>query len=154
MGVASSARVVLALAAACLAVTASLLAALAPWSPEGFAYKCLEEGGGVKAGYVESPLVYYYYVHSVHKTPEIDVLEVTPAGFKPTLVYLRELGAGTPEYVIGEVTGFLVAKAAVSEARQELVVASRGNLSVAVGAAGAWLSVEHCSFISLVPVAE
>jgi len=151
--VAVSAGAALAVAGAVLAVAAVALAAAGPYSPQGFAYKCVLPGGGVEAGYAGSPLVYYVFVHSVHKDLEVDVLEVAGEGFKPSLVYLRDFGAGTPEDVVGEEQGFIVARPAVAAAKPALEVSSRGNPTIIVGGGGAWLSIRSCAFIRLVPVA-
>ncbi len=153
MGARRSPGSVLALAALAMALLAPALALAPPAGTRGFAYLCVSGGGSFEAGYVASPRVYYVFVHSVHKSLEVDVLEVTREGFKPSLVYLRDFGAGTPEDVVGEFDGFIVARAAVGGARPSLVVSSRGNPTVTLGAAGTWLSMENCAYISLVPVA-
>ncbi len=153
MAAAGSPRILVAAAGVALALAAIAVVALTLAASPGFAYICVGESGRVEAGYVASPRVYYVFVHSVHRSPEIDVLEVSREGFKPSLVYLRDFGAGTPEDVVGEFGDFIVARAVVGEAKPSLVIASRGNLTVTVGAAGTWLSIEKCSYISLVPVA-
>lgn len=149
----TGAKLTLAIIALFLVVTALALLGSDSYSTVGFVYYCVLPRGGVEAGFVAAPRVYYTFIHSVHKDIEVDVLNVSPGGFTPSLVYLREFGAGTPEKTVGEFDGFIVVEAAVKAAKPVIEVGSRSNTTVTIGAAGKWLSIETCSFIRLVPAA-
>lgn len=136
-----------------LALLSSVIAATASHrgSGPGFVYVCLYSASGYSwSGYARGNVVYYDFIHSVHKTREIDLLVITSGGFKPFRVYLLDLGAGTPEAIVGESQGFLVALPGATYSKPVLEVGSESNATVSMGGSSAWVSAGECGGARLI----
>lgn len=141
-----------AIALALLSVVIVAVGGEGGWGP-GFVYACLNSATGYSwSGYARGGVVYYDFIHSVHKTREIDLLVVTPDGFKPSRVYLSELGAGAPETIVGESQGFLVALPGASYSKPVLEVDGGSSQRVSMGGSSAWIYARECGVARLIAV--
>ena len=89
----------MAIAIAGIAAIAISLIFLLVWSPECctllIAY-CDLRGGGSISAVIAAEKIYYDFIHSVHKTREVDVMSISRGALVVTRVYFSELGAGVP----------------------------------------------------------